>query len=76
MSDSKYKSTGSPVIKLIEECSELIQAICKADRFGWFNHHPDRPNTTNINEVQAEMNDVIEACAELRNWLIKEEERR
>ena len=70
MSDPKYKNIGSPVTKLIEECSELIQSLCKADRFGWFNHHPDRPDATNISEVRAEMDDVVEACGELEKKLI------
>lgn len=56
---------GSRQGKVIEECSELIQALCKADRFGWFNHHPDRPSKTNLDEVRAEMSDVVEAIERL-----------
>ena len=70
MADPKYKKIGSPVTKLIEECSELIQALCKVDRFGWFNHHPERPHMNNMEEVKREMNDVVEACSELEKKLI------
>jgi len=70
MSDPKYKHVGSPVTKLIEECSELIQSLCKADRFGWFNYHPDRPHSNNLKEVRREMDDVVEACAELERKLM------
>ena len=62
MSDPKYKNIGCPASKIIEECAELIQAIMKAKRFGWNNYHPDRPNRTNLDDVKAEIGDVIEAC--------------
>ncbi|WP_347259002.1 hypothetical protein [Methylocaldum sp.] len=65
MSDPKYQNIGSPATRVIEECSELIKALCKADRFGWFNHHPDRPGRLNIDDVFAEMDDVVEACERL-----------
>lgn len=65
MSNPKYKNVGSPVTRVIEECGELIQALCKVDRFGWFNHHPDRPSSNNMDEVKAEMDDVMEACEKL-----------
>lgn len=58
MSDPKYKNIGSASIKLIEECGELIQAVCKGERFGWDNYHPDRPNSTNVQELCDEMRDV------------------
>ena len=58
MSDPKYKNIGSASIKLIEECGELIQAVCKGERFGWDNYHPDRPNKTNAQELWEEMEDV------------------
>lgn len=60
---------GSPVTKLIEECGELIQALCKAERFGWFKHHPDRPHRSNLDDVKAEMDDVVEACERLQEHM-------
>lgn len=51
--------------KVIEECSELIQAICKAEFFGWSNYHPDRQRSSNMIEVKAEMEDVNQAMAKL-----------
>jgi len=65
MSHPQYKDIGSPVTKVIEECSELTQALCKADRFGWFNFHPDRPDSTNMEDVFREMDDVLEAMNKL-----------
>lgn len=35
MSQQDYKDIGSPLTKVIEECSEVIQIACKIDRFGW-----------------------------------------
>lgn len=61
MSDPRFKNIGSPSIKVIEECSELIKAVCKAERFGYLNHHPDRPTRTNRDEIRSEMEDVVEA---------------
>ena len=41
MSNEKYKNIGTPEQRLIEECSELIKVVCKAQRFGWDEAHPD-----------------------------------
>lgn len=65
MSHPQYKDIGSPVTRVIEECSELTQALCKADRFGWFSFHHDRPTSTNIDDVCREMDDVLEAMNKL-----------
>ena len=61
MSDPRYKNIGNPAIRLIEECGELVQAICKGERFGWNNCHPNRSGQTNLEELEAEMADVNEA---------------
>ncbi|MDP2371898.1 hypothetical protein [Rhodoferax sp.] len=65
MSNPQYRDVGSTVDRVIEECSELIQALCKARRFGWFNHHPDRPTRTNMDDVLGEMDDVREVMTKL-----------
>lgn len=56
-------ANAHPEDRLIEECSELIHALCKAKRFGWFNFHPNTPNQVNIDTVLSEMADV--------SWTIK-----
>lgn len=58
---------------VIEECAELQQAICKAELFGWFNWHPDRPHQTNIEDVKREMSDVVEAIERLQEDMRKME---
>ena len=59
MSDPRYAQIGEPAEKLIEECAELIKALCKARRFGWLNHHPEKPlSLTNLQEVLLEIQDV------------------
>lgn len=55
MSSTEY---GNVEDRLIEECSELIQALCKAKRFGFDSHHPDRPQNTNLTEIRGEIMDV------------------
>lgn len=42
------------LVLAIEEASETIQAACKAKRFGFRDHHPDRPDSSNIEELCAE----------------------
>ena len=58
--NKKHKDTGSPLTKVVEECSEVIKMACKIDRFGWFSYHPDDPDKVlNIELLQREMDDVI-----------------
>lgn len=72
MSDPKYKSIGNPAMRIIEECGEIIQAVSKGERFGWFNHHPDKPNTNNLQQLSLEIHDVFEAFKDLKQNLIVE----
>ena len=56
--------------KLISECAELIQAIYKAERHGWFNWHPlANAGIYNIDDVNHEIEDVQKAIAELQKHL-------
>lgn len=52
MSNPAYKMIGTPEDKLLEELGELIQAICKAKRFGLFS---DYKGNTNLELIKAEM---------------------
>ncbi|MCP3702304.1 MAG: hypothetical protein GY954_05145 [Alteromonas sp.] len=65
MSHPDYKDIGKPKDRVIEEIGELLQAMGKAERFGLFNHHPDKPSRTNMDDILAEMDDVIEAMERL-----------
>jgi hypothetical protein len=70
MSHHKYKNIGSPLTKVVEECSEVIQIACKIDRFGWFNSHPnDSLKTPNMDLLKREMDDVIEAFERLEKHM-------
>ena len=73
MSDPKYVNIGEPEDKVIEELSEvirectgLIQEICKAQRFGYFNFPPMEPDKLNIDRIEAEMNDCVNAFEQLK----------
>lgn len=72
MSDPKYKNIGEPEDRVIEELSEvvkecmcLMQELCKARRFGYFNFLPSEPDKLNIDRIKAEMDDCVEAFERL-----------
>ena len=61
---------NTPQARVIEECSELIKALCKADRFGWYGFHPDDPDKiSNIQMVLKEMFDVMESIEDLADLI-------
>ena len=78
MSDPKYKNIGEPETKVQEECSEVIKAICKAQRFGWFNYHPDDIGYNNICRIEDEMDDLIETWGKLKQkfTILRKEKRK
>lgn len=65
----EWKNMGLVEDKVIEEASEVIQAICKIKRFGMYNYHPDKPNETNINRLLDEINDLEEILKEYKEEL-------
>lgn len=70
MADPKYRYVGSIEDRVIEECSELIQAITKANRFGLGNHHPRDPNkVTNRTHIRHEIDDVKRVLEEYLGYL-------
>ena len=52
------KRTQLLLIKLMEEAAEIQQAASKSLQFGWWNHHPDRPDTNNMQELSKECGDI------------------
>lgn len=48
---------------LIEECSEVIQAVCKIDRFGMVNHHTGDKNKKDLEEELGQLQVLIELVA-------------
>ncbi len=64
MSHPEYAHIGKPSTRLIEECSELIQALCKVKRFGWDSRHPDT-GKSNRERVLEEVADVLLAIDDL-----------
>lgn len=76
MSHPEYKDIGDPAIHLIEECAELVKAVCKGQRFGWDNHYPGRPDMDNVQAMDAEMADVAEAYNALKKEILSLEGRK
>ena len=64
MSDLEYHVIGRIEDRVIEECSEVIHAICKAQRFGYTNFHPSydsgRKNVYRIADELQDLKRVIE----------------
>lgn len=58
---------SAKLVKLIEECSEVIQAATKIMRFGWSNAHPDRNfgMRNNLGDLNKELSDLRRAHREL-----------
>ena len=66
MAHKSYKEIGSPAMRIIEECGEILQATMKGERFGWFNFHPEDPEQRpNIELLQNEVYDLMEALKDL-----------
>jgi NTP pyrophosphatase (non-canonical NTP hydrolase) len=52
------------LVRLSEECAEVIVAINKCQRFGLENHHPNR-SISNLDALRYEIIDVQQCIAEL-----------
>ena len=71
MSHLKYKSIGSPAMRIIEECGEIIQATMKGERFGWSNYNPeDTPEKTNLVNLNEELQDLLLAIEDLEKDIV------
>lgn len=70
--DEKFNKVGSIITRTIEECAELIHILCKVDRFGWTNYHPDDvTKVPNVLLVVNEISDLEHRLAELKCELKK-----
>jgi hypothetical protein len=73
MADPDYVKIGSPAIRMIEEASELIITVSKAERFGWHNRYPEDSPETNLDRVRNELVDLVRAWADLEDMLKREQ---
>lgn len=64
----KHKNEGDPALTLAEECAEVIQIITKKYRFGGdWNEIPPGKDKTRLEELKAEMADVMYAWERFLN---------
>jgi NTP pyrophosphatase (non-canonical NTP hydrolase) len=65
VSHPQFKQIGSPAMRLVEECGEVIKATMKGERFGWHSFLPGQPGITNLSRLRSEIEDVMEAFRDL-----------
>lgn len=54
------------LVKLMEECAEVIHAVSKILRHGWHSTNPDAPGSeTNYETLQRELHDLEHSIAEV-----------
>jgi NTP pyrophosphatase (non-canonical NTP hydrolase) len=61
------RGTASTLLKLIEECSEVIQAACKVLDFGPDSRWPDSNAPSNIEHLTSEIGDLLAVIDVLRD---------
>lgn len=66
----QLEAFGLPQHTVIEECSEVIKAICKAERFGYRNYHPMTPTVCNARLILDEIKDLKERLNEFEPILL------
>jgi len=67
--NKQFDAFGSPEVKVISECAEVIHAITKAQIFGLRNYHPNKPAVCNAELVLNEIDDLERAINFLKPLL-------
>lgn len=75
MSHPYYKHIGTSAMRLVEECSEVIKAVMKIERFGYYYENPQTGKMF-IDELEEEIHDVLEAWDDYWDDFCRESENR
>lgn len=60
----RYSQVGPAEVRLSEELAEVIQIVCKAQRWGWGGVNPDDGKTKRERAIE-EMDDVVRVWNEI-----------
>jgi|WetSurMetagenome_2_1015567.scaffolds.fasta_scaffold366754_1 hypothetical protein len=70
MGDPRFENIGDVTTRVMEECAEVIVELCKVQRFGWLNYHPEDPvKTPNVERVHREIADLEHVLKKIKETI-------
>ena len=66
-----YVNIGTPAMRIVEECGEILQCVGKGERFGWDSKYPNDHAPTAYENLESELLDLMLAIVDLGKYLKK-----
>jgi len=64
-----YVKIGTPAMRIVEECGEILQCVGKGERFGWDSRYPDDNAPTAYRKLEDELLDLMFAVRDLAYYM-------